>query len=54
MFEKVGDAKPLDLIHTCCKCEMSAIINIDGKYYCNKCRPETEISTELEEEKNER
>jgi hypothetical protein len=50
MFNKQGDSRPLDLIHTCCLCEMAALKQIDGKYYCGR---HSAVSQEAEQKKDD-
>jgi len=46
MFQKVGDAQPLEVVHTCCVCEMAAAACIDGKHYCGTHIPPQSVQPE--------
>ena len=41
-FNKTGDSQPLDVVYTCCICEMAASQTIDGKNYCATHAPKQE------------
>ena len=53
MFKKTGDAQPLDVVHTCCVCEMSATKQVNDKYYCDKHQPQEQLKTEQLDATNE-
>lgn len=40
MFNKIGSPQPLDVVYTCCCCDMAASKNVDGKYYCDRHIPD--------------
>jgi len=43
MFKKTGSPQPIDVVYTCCLCDMAASKIINGKNYCDKHAPDVAL-----------